>query len=49
MITKTIEFFTITIDTVTGPYIDKDVFDTFDEARSHIFDKNEEVYNKKYS
>ena len=45
MITKTIEFFTITIDTVTGPCIDKDVFDTFDEARSHISDKDE---NGKY-
>lgn len=45
MITKTIEFFTITIDNNAEPYIDKDVFDTFDEARSHISDKNE---NGKY-
>lgn len=45
MITKTIEFFTISIDSITGPLIDKDVFDTFDEARSHILDKNE---NGKY-
>ena len=43
MITKTIEFFTISIDPVTEPrLVDKDVFDTFDEARFHISDKDKE-------
>lgn len=49
MITKTIELFVIAIDPVTEPHlIDKEAFDTFDEARSHILDKNKD--NKyKYS
>ena len=43
MTTKTIEIFVITIDPVTvSKLINKEVFDTFDEARSHILDKDEE-------
>ena len=43
MTTKTIELFVIAIDPVTGiDLINKEVFDTFDEARSHILDKNED-------
>ena len=40
MINKTIELFVIAIDPITEPrLIDKEAFDTFDEARSHILDK----------
>lgn len=43
MVTKTIELFIIAIDPVTeSKLINKEAFDTFDEARSHILDKNKD-------
>jgi hypothetical protein len=43
MTTKTIELFVIAIDPVTTDrLINKEAFDTFDAARSHILDKNKD-------
>ena len=43
MTTKTIELFVIAINPVTtNNLINKEAFDTFNEARSHILDKNED-------
>lgn len=43
MTTKTIELFVIAVDPLTEiNIINKEVFDTFDEARSHILDKNKD-------
>lgn len=50
MTTKTIELFIIAIDPVTtNKLIYEEAFDTFDEARSHILDKNKDSKYKYFT